>query len=70
VAFQATLAEIFQDTRVVEPAGGSSFWRVMIGSGMALAAAIQLAARVQETSGEAVVVQDPGTIAPDRRKVD
>ena len=66
-AFQVTLAEIFQDTRVVEPAGGSPLWRVVIGSRMTLQAAILLAARVQETSGEAVVVQDPGKSSPDQQ---
>jgi hypothetical protein len=52
---RASLAARFEDVRVVEAA---ALWRVVIGHGMTLDAANQLAESVRSAVGDAVVVRD------------
>jgi rare lipoprotein A len=54
-SFRSSLLDRFEEVRVT---GSSSPWRVLIGHGMTLDAAVKLAARVRHEAGEAVVVRD------------
>jgi rare lipoprotein A len=59
--FRTTLGEVFEDTHVVEPDTRSSLWRVLVGSHMTFEEAGQLAEKIREAGGEALVVTDLGT---------
>lgn len=57
-SFRAALSETFQDVRVVATGGDPPLWRVRVGCQMTFEAATELATRVKEVFGEALVVQD------------
>jgi rare lipoprotein A len=57
-SFGAALSEAFQDVRVVRAEGDSPLWRVRVGCQMTFEAAAELATRVKEVFGEAIVIHD------------
>jgi rare lipoprotein A len=57
-SFGAALSETFQDVRVVRAESDSPLWRVRVGYQMTFEAATELAARVKEVSGEAMLIHD------------
>jgi cell division protein FtsN len=59
-ALRATLQSLFAEARVVSSGRAPVLWRVIVGREMTREQAAELAARVRQETGAAVVVGEPG----------
>ena len=63
-SLRATLEDLFADARILSNGRTPVLWRVIVGREMTWGQATDLAVRVRQTTGAAIVVREPGNLLP------
>jgi rare lipoprotein A len=63
-SLRTTLEDLFADARILSNGRTAVLWRVIVGREMTWEQATDLAVRVRQTTGAAIVVPEPGNLAP------